>query len=279
VTLSVAPPQITSANATAFTSGVFGSFTVIATGAPTPALTQTGALPAGVSFVDNGNGTATLSGTPAPSSVGVYPLTLRATNGIGSGFTQAFTLTVQAPPGIANLQLGPVVAGFANQRSRIDSIVVTFSESLSIHPDSAFSLTRTTNSTAVALTVTYNADFSRATLTFSGPNVSGGSLIDGRYRLTVDGSQLITAGGVAIDADGDRAPGGTLTVDFHRLFGDSDGDADTDFTDLARFRLALGGPSTTPLIVYNPVFDSDGDGDVDFTDLAQFRLRLGTVLP
>ena len=84
---------------------------------------------------------------------------------------------------------------------------------------------------------------------------------------------------LAIDADGDRAPGGTLTANFHRLFGDSDGDADVDFTDLAAFRLALGGPSTTPPILYNPAFDSDGDGDVDFTDLAQFRLRLGTVLP
>jgi hypothetical protein len=72
---------------------------------------------------------------------------------------------------------------------------------------------------------------------------------------------------------------GAFVLDVHRLFGDSDGDADTDFTDLARVRQALGGPSTTPLIVYNPVFDSDGDGDVDFTDLAQFRQRLGTVLP
>ena len=52
-----------------------------------------------------------------------------------------------------------------------------------------------------------------------------------------------------------------------------------DFTDLAAFRLALGGPSATPFIAYNPAFDADGDGDVDFTDLAQFRLRLGTTLP
>jgi hypothetical protein len=186
-------------------------------------------------------------------------------------------LTAQAPPGISGLQVGPTVATLPNQRSRVDRLVVTFGESLGVHPDSAFSLVRV-GGAAVPLTVTWNADFSRATLTFSGPLVSGGSLTDGRYRLSVDGSQLITTGGLAVDADGDRAPGGTLTFDFHRLFGDSDGDADTDFTDLAQFRLALGGPSTTPFIAYNPAFDSDGDGDVDFTDLAQFRLRLGTVL-
>ena len=95
----------------------------------------------------------------------------------------------------------------------------------------------------------------------------------------MDGSQLITAGGLAIDGDGDRIPGGTLTFDFFRLFGDSDGNGGVDFTDLAAFRLALGGPSTSPPIAYNPAFDFDGNGNVDFSDLAAFRLRLGTSLP
>jgi hypothetical protein len=44
-------------------------------------------------LVDNGNGTATLSGTPDPSTGGNYPLTFTATNTFGS-VTQAFTLTV-----------------------------------------------------------------------------------------------------------------------------------------------------------------------------------------
>jgi hypothetical protein len=192
--------------------------------------------------VDNGDGTATLSGTPAPSAVGTYTLTLTAHNGIGSDATQAFTLRVQAPPSISNLQVGPFVAGNPNQRSRITQLAVTFSEGLAQHPDSAFSLTRTTDSTAVPLTVTWNSDFTRATLTFSGANVANGSLIDGRYRLAVDGDQLVTLGGVAVDADGDRAPGGVLTYNFFRLFGDSDGNGLVDFTDLGQFRLALGGP-------------------------------------
>ena len=34
------------------------------TGFPISALTETGALPTGVTFVDNGDGTATLAGTP-----------------------------------------------------------------------------------------------------------------------------------------------------------------------------------------------------------------------
>jgi len=65
-------------------------------GTPTPSLTETGALPGGVTFKDNGNGTATLSGTPAAGTAATYPLTLTATNGVGTAATQNFTLTVSA---------------------------------------------------------------------------------------------------------------------------------------------------------------------------------------
>src|ERR1043166_1231558 len=57
-------PSFTSANATTFTVGQAGSFEVDAAGSPTPFISEAGALPAGVRFQDNGNGTATLSGTP-----------------------------------------------------------------------------------------------------------------------------------------------------------------------------------------------------------------------
>ena len=87
-------PAITSANNTTFTVGTAGSFTVTTTGTPTPTLTQTGTLPSGVTFVDNGNGTATLSGTPAAGTGGNYPITITANNGVGSPANQSFTLTV-----------------------------------------------------------------------------------------------------------------------------------------------------------------------------------------
>ena len=90
------PAAITSANAVTFVAQTAGSFTVTATGSPTPVLTQTGALPSGVTFVDHGDGTATLGGTPAAGTAGTYPLTLTATNGVGAPFNQPFTLTVNA---------------------------------------------------------------------------------------------------------------------------------------------------------------------------------------
>ena len=65
-TLTVnAAPAITSANSTTFTERAAGTFTVTSTGTPTAALSETGALPSGVTFTDNGDGTATLAGTPA----------------------------------------------------------------------------------------------------------------------------------------------------------------------------------------------------------------------
>ena len=95
-------PSITSANSTTFTVGVAGTFTVTATGAPTPSLSEIGAMPGGVAFKDNGNGTATLSGTPAAGSAGSYSFTITAQNGAGTNATQGFTLTVNQAPAITS---------------------------------------------------------------------------------------------------------------------------------------------------------------------------------
>src|SRR5579884_538061 len=88
-------PAITSGNSTVFTVGQGGVFTVTATGSPTPTLTASGALPSGVAFKNNGNGTAILSG--APTASGTYHFTITAQNSAGD-FTQSFTLTVNPSP-------------------------------------------------------------------------------------------------------------------------------------------------------------------------------------
>jgi len=93
-------PAITSTNAATFTVGSGGSFTMSTTGFPVSTLSESGALPSGVTFTDNGDGTATLSGTPAANSGGSYSLTLSAANGVGSQATQTFVLTVNQPPAI-----------------------------------------------------------------------------------------------------------------------------------------------------------------------------------
>ena len=92
-------PAITSGNSATFVVGQSGSFTVTATGAPTPTLSGSAVLPRGITFTDNGNGTATLGGTPASGAQGTYEFSIMAHNGVGGDFTQSFTLTVNPAGG------------------------------------------------------------------------------------------------------------------------------------------------------------------------------------
>jgi hypothetical protein len=93
-------PAITSADKTTFASGSNGTFTVTTTGLPSPISSistgtgQTG-VPQGVSFTDNGNGTAMLSGITA--TPGSYTFTITASNGVSPPAMQNFALTVTAP--------------------------------------------------------------------------------------------------------------------------------------------------------------------------------------
>jgi hypothetical protein len=103
--------HITSAAATTFTVGNTGTFSVTASGLPTPTLTETGALPGGVTFTYNGNGMATIAGTPQAGSGGAYTLTLTAHNGVGSDDTQSLTLTVDQAPAITSANADTLLAG------------------------------------------------------------------------------------------------------------------------------------------------------------------------
>ncbi len=95
VTYSVSsPPAISGPSSVTFAVGSPGAVTITATGYPAPVLTESGVLPAGVSFVDNRNGTGRLSGSPAVS--GIFPISFTAQNGVASPATLPFTLTVVA---------------------------------------------------------------------------------------------------------------------------------------------------------------------------------------
>jgi hypothetical protein len=96
------PPAITSAATTTATVGSPLDFTVQTSGTPEPSLSESGSLPSGVTFTDNGDGTATLGGTPASGTGGSYPLTLTATSEGGSPVQQAFTLVVDEAPAITS---------------------------------------------------------------------------------------------------------------------------------------------------------------------------------
>ncbi len=87
-------PSITSSSTANFFVGVQQNFPVTATGSPTLTLAESGALPSGVSFTDNGNGNGSLSGTPLTGSAGGYSPLITASNGISPNATQTISLTV-----------------------------------------------------------------------------------------------------------------------------------------------------------------------------------------
>jgi hypothetical protein len=93
----IAPQAIVTPNTAWATTGALFSFTVTTTGSPRPAMTAKGDLPDRLQFTDNGDGTATIGGTPA--TPGDFRLALKAKFGRGSTkyvAVQTFTLTVEA---------------------------------------------------------------------------------------------------------------------------------------------------------------------------------------
>jgi hypothetical protein len=101
-------PGFTSAAAATWSAGVDQTFTVTTSGRPRPALTLEGDLPAGITFTDNGDGTATLAGAPDAGTGSAYPVTLHAGNEVSPDATQDVTLTVTEAPTITS----PETAGF-----------------------------------------------------------------------------------------------------------------------------------------------------------------------
>src|SRR5262249_38739975 len=94
-----APPAITSVDNAVFVQVTANTFLVKTNQTnPVSTLSFTGTLPTGVTFVPNGNGTATLSGTPGVGTLGNYPLVITASDGTPPSAVQNFTLTVQAAP-------------------------------------------------------------------------------------------------------------------------------------------------------------------------------------
>ena len=143
-TFTVAPalladtaPSFTSANSVTFPQGIRDTFTITTTGIPVPKITESGHLPGGLKFVDNGDGTATLSGRPGGGNglLGDYALTFTASNGVSPAGTQNFTLTITRPPRITSVNNATFVVGTANTftvttRSTVPKSTLSFTGTL-----------------------------------------------------------------------------------------------------------------------------------------------------
>ena len=145
-------PTFTSTPVTAATEDVGYSYSIAATDQNSnDSLSISGAsLPTWLSVTDHGNGTATLSGTPANEDVGTSTITLTVADLAGNSATQSFTLTV------ANVNDAPVITSSPVTSAAED---VTYSAAISATDvDAGDSLTITATVLPAWLTLTDAGD-------------------------------------------------------------------------------------------------------------------------
>lgn len=254
------PDQIISWDGSGGTLNIGGAFT------DPGADTFVGQVNYGSGFVPlmlNPDGTFTLDHryvTP-----GLYTVIVRVTDDDAGMAEQSMTVRLlPAVPRVSGIQVNDGNA----QRSMVKTLTVTLDNPVMTFPSSAVTVRLRTpgGPQTISATVVATRQDSAGlvwTLSFTGAGLEGGSLADGYYDLAIDQSQLIDPFG--------QTGTGVAQMSFHRLFGDFDGDMDTDAVDSAKFRPYLQGSS--PYLWY---FDSDSDGDIDNADYTSARLRLRT---
>ncbi|HEY2640467.1 MAG TPA: putative Ig domain-containing protein [Streptosporangiaceae bacterium] len=91
-------PYIFGSPSATFAVGVSSSFSLLASALPAATLNETGALPAGITMSSSG----VFSGTPAAGTVGTYPITVTASNGVSPACTISVAVVVDIAPSITS---------------------------------------------------------------------------------------------------------------------------------------------------------------------------------
>lgn len=216
----------------------------------------------------NPNGTYNLNHTYA--STGLYTVTVSVADddtGVGTDTVRVF---VGTPPSVSSF----VINGGVAQRSMVTTLQVTFSSAVNIATNAFAILDKVGN--PIAATINANPSLPASgvtvvTLTFSGTGITGGSLADGRWRLNIDDVLVTdTNNGLPMVAD-------YLSAQFHRRFGDSNGNQIVDNIDQLQFRLSYASSTGQP--AFRAFFDYNNNGIIDNIDQFQFRSRYAVPLP
>ncbi len=226
-------------------------------------------------IIDNGDGTWSWSYLTDDELDDSQTVIVTIDDGSQSAVSTTFLLIDL--PGIEQV----IVGDGSLQRSIVNQLKVFFDSPVDVDSGiDAFVVERSTGPMSLVETM-WTSELvdgrSVVTITFAGTMAEPGtgSLIDGEYKLTIDGAHIRRAGtNTLLDADGDVEEGGQFVfgaqaVDaFFRLFGDVDGDRDVDMVDRQALLLTVG--SVAPNPAYDWRFDVDGDGDVDLVDRIRF---------
>jgi autotransporter-associated beta strand protein len=238
-----------------------GTFTIITDGSQTGQFTN-------VNVVNNVNG---------------YVVTVAYT---GNAVTVTVALAPLQPPSITSVVINQDRTALNNapgqstpgqQRSMVNDIVYTFSEPVNILNFSAdpnvFVINALTVNGVTGTVPTLSwapvagSNNTEWAVTFSGAGVTGGSIANGCYDITIQNPQSITAVADSQQLSLASSGIGGATQAFFRLFGDIDGNKVVNAFDNANFKPALTN--------YNAAFDYDQNGFVNAIDGVHFRNDLG----
>jgi ELWxxDGT repeat protein len=256
--------------------GNFVYFAATATGDAAASLWRTDGTAAGTTQVD------TLNVDTQGVAIGDKVL-VAATGRLTGKEVWAVTTAVQPPPPLLN-SIG--INGGAAQRSRVNSFTLSFDRPVTLAAGAATLRLLNTGgsgsndgsgptdvSSALAAPTTpddgrtwvYTLVPDSAFVQKTSTGASTDSLLDGIYSVSVDPAK-VTANGVAMTAT-------PASLTFHRLFGDTNGDATVNPLDYLKFRGTFG--KSDGDAGFDGTFDFNNDGTVNPLDYTQFRQRFG----
>jgi uncharacterized protein (TIGR03118 family) len=152
------------------------------------------------------------------------------------------------------------------QRSMVNDIVYTFSEPVNILSPSVdpnvFTISVASGWTGQAPTLSWapvaGSNETEWAVSFSGNGVTGGSIANGAYTMTVSDPSAITSVADSLPLVLQSSGVESATQSFYRLFGDINGDGVVNTEDNLQF--------TQSLTTYNAVFDINQNGSVNAID-------------
>ncbi len=192
---------------------------------------------------------------------------------------KTMTVNVEPPPTVTGVVINQNISALYNaagqpaagvQRSMVDDIVYTFSTPVNITSaatdPSVFTVAVASGWTGTVPTLSWAAvagsGGTQWAVSFSGNGVTGGSIANGCYNITISDPSAITAVADGQSVSLASSGIGGATQSFFRLYGDINADKFVNGADNIKFNQAL----TT----YNAAFDFNADGYVNSTDTTQF---------
>jgi autotransporter-associated beta strand protein len=180
------------------------------------------------------------------------------------------TLVTVAPPTVVSIVIDDGANdGDTVQRSMVSRLTITFSTIVTLAPGAIEVDKQGGGAEGIAINTSIVNGKTVAVITFTGSDIIGGSLADGRYTLDIHSSLVMDNSGQTLDGTSGGQAGQDYIDHFFRLFGDAAGTGVVTNQDLFLFRQAF------LRKLYLAYFDFNSDGVLDDADFTQLRRRLG----